>query len=150
MLLTAGADPQTAMLVTAVTTWAEAEGVKLRTIRGTEPGEFVQTITKAIDLRPDLIISAGNDLIDPLALVTASHLDQQFLIVGAELAEPTVNVTAADWTGATFRGEGLGMSSTYDPASFTPERATARSPGRRRRRAGRADRNRHLARLMSP
>jgi hypothetical protein len=50
-------------------------------------------------------------------------LDQQFLIVGAELAEPTGNVTAADWTGASFRGEGLGVPSTYDPASFTPERA---------------------------
>ena len=64
---------------------------------------------------PDLIVSAGNDLVDPLALVTPNHLDQQFLVVGAELAEPTHNVTAVDWTGASFRGEGLGMSSTYDP-----------------------------------
>jgi hypothetical protein len=44
-------------------------------------------------------------------------------VVGAELAEPTANVTAADRTGASFRGEGLGMSSTYDPATFTSERA---------------------------
>lgn len=43
----------------------------------------------------------------------------------AELAEPTANVTAADWPGASFRGEGLGMPSTYDPASFTPDRAAA-------------------------
>ena len=55
--------------------------------------------------------------------MTASHLDQQFLVIGAELAEPTVNVTAADWTGASFRGEGLGMPDAYDPATFTPERA---------------------------
>ena len=55
--------------------------------------------------------------------MTASHLDQQFLVIGAELAEPTANVTAADWTGASFRGEGLGMPSAYDPATFTPERA---------------------------
>ena len=27
--------------------------------------------------------------------MTASHLDQQFLVLGAELAEPTYNVTAA-------------------------------------------------------
>jgi hypothetical protein len=58
-----------------------------------------------------------------LALVTPNHLDQQFLVVGAELAEPTANVTATDWTGASFRGEGLGMSSEYDAATFTPERA---------------------------
>jgi hypothetical protein len=74
---------------------------------------------------PDLIVSAGNDLVDPLALVTASHLAQQFLVVGAELAEPTQNVTAVDWSGASFRGEGLGMSSTYDPDSFTAERCAA-------------------------
>ncbi len=32
--------------------------------------------------------------------------------------------TAADWTGASFRGEGLGMPDGYDPATFTHERAT--------------------------
>ena len=87
--------------------------------------QLVSRISQAIDLAPDLIISAGNDLVDPLALVTPNHLDQQFLVVGGELAEPTANVTAADWTGASFRDEGLGMSSAYDPASFTPERASA-------------------------
>jgi hypothetical protein len=86
-------------------------------------GSYVPKITEAIGLKPDLIISVGNALIDPLALVTASHLDQQFLVVGAELAEPTANVTAADWTGASFRGEGLGMSSNYDASTFTPARA---------------------------
>ncbi|MGW5365313.1 hypothetical protein [Actinopolymorpha pittospori] len=124
VLLTAGKDPQTRTLVSAVTDWAEEEHVSLRTVTATKPDQLIPSITKAMDLAPDLIISAGNDLIDPLTLVSANHLDQQFLVVGAELAEPTANVTAADWTGASFRGEGLGMSSTYDPASFTPERAT--------------------------
>lgn len=125
VLLTAGDDPQTRTLATAVTTWAKEEQVSLKTVTATSTNQLVPSITQAIDLAPDLVISAGNDLVDPLALVTASHLDQQFLVIGAELAEPTANVTAADWTGASFRGEGLGMSSTYDPASFTPERATA-------------------------
>ncbi|MEU5722771.1 hypothetical protein [Micromonospora sp. NPDC047738] len=123
VLLTAGDDPQTRTLVNAVTQWAEDEQASLKTITATEPDQFIPQISKAIDLAPDLIISAGNDLVDPMALVTPHHLDQQFLVVGAELAEPTANVTAADWTGASFRGEGLGMSSTYDPATFTPERA---------------------------
>ncbi|GAA5014077.1 hypothetical protein [Actinopolymorpha pittospori] len=124
VLLTAGKDPQTQTLVNAVTDWAEEENVSLRTVTATKPHEFVPSISKAMDLAPDLIISAGNDLIDPLTVVSPNHLDQQFLVVGAELAEPTANVTAADWTGASFRGEGLGMSSSYDPATFTPERAT--------------------------
>ncbi|WP_067136441.1 hypothetical protein [Microtetraspora malaysiensis] len=123
VLLTAGDDPQTKTLVNAVTEWAEEENVSLKTLTATEPDQFIPRISSAIKMKPDLIISAGNDLIDPLAMVSPNHLDQQFLVVGAELAEPTGNVTAADWTGASFRGEGLGMSSTYDPATFTPERA---------------------------
>jgi hypothetical protein len=125
VLLTAGSDPQTKVLVKAVTEWADEEHVSLKTITASEHSQFIPRITEALDLKPDLVISAGNDLIDPLAMVTPNHLDQQFLVVGAELAEPTANVTAADWTGASFRGEGLGMSSTYDPASFTPARAAA-------------------------
>jgi hypothetical protein len=125
VLLTAGDDPQTRTLVTAVTEWAAEEQVSLKTVTATESGQFTQTITQAVNLAPDLIISAGNDLVDALTLVTASHLDRQFLVIGAEMAEPTANVTAADWRGATFRGEGLGMSSTYDPTSFTPHHAAA-------------------------
>jgi hypothetical protein len=123
VLLTAGDDPQTKTLVTAVREWATADKVSLKTVEA--PGDYVSRIDEAINLKPDLIISAGNALVDPLALVTASHLDQQFLVVGAELAEPTTNVTAATWPGASYRGEGLGTSTAYDPTSFTPVRATA-------------------------
>jgi hypothetical protein len=125
VLLSAGGDAQTKTLTDAVTSWAKAEKVSLKTITADDPAHRIDRITDALALKPDLIVAAGNSLIDPLALVTANHLDQQFLVVGAELAEPTHNVTAADWTGASYRGEGLGMSSNYDPASFTPERAGA-------------------------
>jgi hypothetical protein len=124
VLLTAGDDRPTKALVTAVNDWAEDEHVDLRTVVA-DPSDLVSGITRALEMGPDLIVSAGNDLVDPLALVTASHLSQQFLVVGAELAEPTHNVTAVDWSGASFRGEGLGMSSTYDPDSFTAERCAA-------------------------
>jgi hypothetical protein len=123
VLLTAGDDEQTGTLVDAVRDWAQDEEVSLKTVTASDPHAYVATIDKAIGMEPDLIITAGNELVDPLAMVTPNHLDQPFLVVGAELAEPTHNVTAADWSGASFRGEGLGASSTYDPASFTPERA---------------------------
>ncbi|MFC7382155.1 type 1 periplasmic-binding domain-containing protein [Sphaerisporangium rhizosphaerae] len=123
VLLTAGTDPQTRTLVNAVTQWAEQERVSLKTVTATRPDQYIARISEAIRLKPDLVVSAGNDLVDPLAMVTPNHLDQRFLVIGAELAEPTANVTAADWTGASFRGEGLGMSSEYDPATFTPDRA---------------------------
>jgi hypothetical protein len=122
VLLTAGEDAPTKALVDAVRSWADEEDVSLKTVTATHPAEYVPRIRRAIDMAPDLIICAGNQLVDPLALVTASHLDRQFLVVGAELAEPTANVTAADWTGASFRGEGLGMPDAYDPDSFTRER----------------------------
>jgi hypothetical protein len=124
VLLRAGADGPTKTLAGAVTKWAEQEDVSLKTVTAAHPVDFVPSISKAMNLRPDLIISTGNGLVDPLALVTPNHLDQQFLVIGAEVAEPTENVTAADWRGAAFRGEGLGMPSAYDPATFTHERAT--------------------------
>ncbi|SDY58902.1 type 1 periplasmic-binding domain-containing protein [Herbiconiux ginsengi] len=123
VLLWAGDGDAEDAMTGAVRSWAHDEQVDLREVEaGANP---IDSVVEAMQMQPDLIISAGNDLIDPLAAVTASHLDQQFLVIGAELAEPTENVTAVDWTGAAFRGEGLGASSHYDPATFTPERCAA-------------------------
>jgi hypothetical protein len=126
VLLTTGDDPATTTLVTRVKHWAKAEHVSLNTIAVSEADDFVDAIVEAIDLEPDLVISAGHALVDPLALVTASHLDQQFLVVGAQLPEPTVNVTAAIWRGASSRGrEVADTASSFDPDAFTSERADA-------------------------
>jgi hypothetical protein len=123
VLLSAGDDKTTGTLVAAVRDWADDEDVSLRTVEAEGAHDLLPSITRAMDLDPDLIVTAGNDLVDPLALVTANHLDQPFLILGAEVAEPTHNVTAVGWQGASFRGEGLGMASSYDAASFTAKRA---------------------------
>ena len=120
VLIWSGDDAPTQRLVQSVTSWAADEDVDLRTIDVT--GDPVDDVTRAIGMKPDLIVSAGNALIDSLTLITADHLDQQFLVVGAELAEPTANVTAVDWKGASFRGEGVGASSSYDASSFTDAR----------------------------
>ena len=126
VLLTAGDDAATTTLVTAAKHWAQAEHVRLDTVVVTEPGGFVDGIVEAIDLRPNLIISAGHSLVDALALVTASHLDQQFLVVGAQLPEPTVNVTAAIWRGASSRGREVpDTASSFDPDAFTGDYAGA-------------------------
>ena len=126
VLLTAGDDHPTATLVTAVKEWAQVEHVRLRTVAVTEPDLFVDGIVEAMDRRPDLVICAGNALVDALALVTASYLDQQFLVVGAQLPEPTVNVTAAIWRGASSRGREVpDTPSSFDPDAFTREHAGA-------------------------
>ena len=125
VLLTSGTDRPTKALVKAVRTWAEDEHVDLRTVAPEHPADLLASVSESLEMGADLIVGAGNDLIDPLATVTPSHLSQRFLVVGAELAEPTDNVTSVDWSGASFRGEGLGMSSTYDPSSFTAARCSA-------------------------
>ncbi|GAB7046795.1 hypothetical protein [Catenuloplanes indicus] len=123
VLLTAGPDAPAQAVIDAVEEWAGAEHVDLRTVDAA--AHHVDGIVAAIEMRPDLIVSAGNDLIDALAVVTASHLDQQFLVVGAELPEPTGNVTSVGWTGASFRGTGNGAATVFDPASFTAGRCAA-------------------------
>jgi hypothetical protein len=126
VLLTAGNDPATTTLVMGVTQWAEAEGVRLETVAATESDRFVDATVEAMGRAPDLVICAGNALVDALALVTASHLDQQFLVVGAQLPEPTVNVTAAVWRGASSRGaEVADTPSSFDPDAFTPRHVGA-------------------------
>jgi len=126
VLLTAGDDVATTTLVRAVRQWARAEHVRLTTVAVRKPDGFVDGIVEAMDRRPDLVICAGHALVDALALVTASHLDQQFLVVGAQLPEPTVNVTAAVWRGASSRGREVpDTAASFDPDAFTPEHAGA-------------------------
>src|SRR6186997_635241 len=60
VLLTAGDDHPTTTLVTAAKQWADAEHVRLETIAVPVPRLFVDGIVEAIDLRPDLVICAGN------------------------------------------------------------------------------------------
>lgn len=126
VLLTLGDDPATTTLTTAVTEWAAAEEVSLRTIAVTKPDGAIDGIVEAMELGPDLIVSTGADLVDPLAVVTASHLDHEFLIIGAQLPEPTANVTASIWRGASSRGSEVANSpATSDSDAVTPERADA-------------------------
>jgi hypothetical protein len=123
VLLRSGTTSETRTIAAAVRRWAEQERVDLRVVDADRDPDPIDGIVRAMAMKPDLVVSAGNALIDPLATVTANHLDQHFLVLGAEVAEPTANVTAVDWTGASFRGEGLGTPSSYDPATFTPARS---------------------------
>jgi len=124
VLLTSGSDATTEVLNDAVEDWAADEQVSLRTVVAEDSGA-IPAIVDAMDMKPDLIVSTGEALVDALAMVTPNHLDMSFLVLGAELAEPTYNVTSVDWTGAGFRGEGLGSATHFDESSFTPERSDA-------------------------
>lgn len=120
VLLTAGDDEATKTLADSVRSWAEEDDVDLREVASGD--DLIESIVEAMDMNPELIISMGDDLIEPLATVSAHHLDEQFLILGAEIPEPTENVTAVEWAGAGFRGDGVAAATEFDARTFTPER----------------------------
>jgi hypothetical protein len=123
LLSPGGPSAQTETLVDAVGSWAEAEDVTVVPVVAETADDRLPSVAAAVGEHADLVISVGDEMVDPIAAISPSALHQQFLVLGAEIAEPTSNVTAADWTGAGFRGEGLGASSHHDPSTFTDERA---------------------------
>ncbi len=120
VLLVAGDDAPTTTVADAVREWASQEQVDLREV--TSEDDLITAIVTAMDMNADLVITAGNDLIDPLTTVSANHLDKQFLVIGGEVPEPTANVTAVEWSGGTFRGAGLDAATPYDATTYTPGR----------------------------
>ncbi|MFL6157261.1 MAG: hypothetical protein ACJ72D_14285 [Marmoricola sp.] len=136
LVLAAGKDghtaenPQVAILVAAVRRWADAEDrvtLKLRYLD--DPTTYIQGLDSAARKdHADLIITAGNSLVDPVAAVSANYAGenpQQFLVLGAEVAEPTANIAATDWIGSAYLGEGLEESRFYHPSAVTATRAYA-------------------------
>lgn len=123
-------DPQVAILVAAVRKWATEEGrVKLKVRYLSDSTSFIEGLDDAAkNDNADLIITADNSLVEPVAVVSANHAGydpQQFLVLGAEVAEPTRNIAATDWFGSAYIGEGLEVSDFYDPAAVTAPRAYA-------------------------
>lgn len=123
VLISTGDDSATSTLVSAVTAWADDQGVELVALPAANADDIANQIDAAVTLAPDLVVGAGSGIVDVFALATPQHLGQQFLAIGAELAEPTENTTAVVWDGATFRGTGLSGEDERDPKAVTPARA---------------------------
>ena len=79
-------------------------------------------LDRALDADPDLIVGLGAGVVDLFSFKTAQLLEREFLVVGAQLAEPTDNVTAVIWEGATSRGSAASADGTLDDGTFTEER----------------------------
>jgi len=105
---------------------------KERDIQVASLGSLASEVSSLYGLKPDpeLIKAAASDHVENPQV--SSSLDRLYTLRSAALSGATSvgislglthNVTAADWTGASFRGEGLGLPDAYGPASFTPERA---------------------------
>ncbi|MGO3886906.1 MAG: hypothetical protein ACTJHU_11485 [Mycetocola sp.] len=83
-----------------------------------QPGQGApadEVIIAAAEERPAVIVVVGEHQLDAIDRVAASRLEQRFLILGAQLPEPTENVTAVIWPG----GDGRGMAAASEPAPDT-------------------------------
>jgi hypothetical protein len=123
VLIAAGDDVASTTVSEAVERWAEAESVDLEVLNASHDDDVADHLDAAVALKPDLVLGAGDGVVDVFTLLTPQHLSQKFLMIGAELPEPTENVSSVIWPGAAFRGSGLGTSGDIDPATFTAARA---------------------------
>lgn len=108
---------------TAMADWARATDSVVQQIPSAADRVDADLLA-ALDEAPDLIVAAGAEVVDLIAFQSPQYLDQPFLLVGGQLAEPTANVTAVIWPGADFRGAGGDDLAGLDPATFTTERIT--------------------------
>ncbi len=111
-------------MLTAVQLFAREGGAHLVEFAAPTPDEdgVDAALTSALDSDADLVIGLGDGVVDVFSLLTAQWLDQQFLIVGAQLAEPTENVTAVIWPGATSRGSAASSDGDLDASTTTSAR----------------------------
>lgn len=107
----------------AVEEFAKHQGVEVEEFVGAE-GSADVAFADAVAADADVVIGLGEGTSDVFAYETSQWLDQQFLILGAQVAEPTDNVTAVVWDGATSRGSGAPADGELDPGTVTPEHAS--------------------------
>ncbi|MFC5928172.1 BMP family ABC transporter substrate-binding protein [Cryobacterium melibiosiphilum] len=107
----------------AVERWAAQYDVDLQSFVAADDDEVERHLDAAVALSPDLVLGAGSGVVDVFSLLTAQNLGQEFLMVGAQLPEPTANVTAAVWAGATFRGTGVSVPADQVASAVTVQRA---------------------------
>lgn len=115
-LLSTDEDAQTKTLATVVRAWAKKNGVTLTLVPAHKPANYLAAIQKAIDFKTDLVVSVGQGLADPLAVVTASW----------EVS--TSCYSAPSWP----------SRRTTSPRRSGRTAATAAAPARRRRRTTRS------------
>jgi hypothetical protein len=73
-------------------------------------------LVTAAEATPDLLVTVGTGALDAVDRLSASRLDLRVLVIGAQLPEPTANVTAVVWPGADGRWSDEGADALIDPA----------------------------------
>lgn len=127
MAIVGDGSPSSVVLLDAARGLAAQMGAELIEVIAETPDEpgVSEAFEQALAEEADVVVGLGERTVDVFSFETAQWLEQQFLIVGAQLAEPTANVTAVIWDGATSRGSAASADGALDASALTPDLATA-------------------------
>lgn len=100
---------------------ATGAGIDVYSAASDAESDIAAALADAVATGPDLVVGLGADVVDTFSFDTAQLLDQQFLVVGAQLAEPTANVTAVIWDGATSRGSAVAPDAELADAAVSAD-----------------------------
>lgn len=107
-------------LLTAAREFAASSGADLVEFAAAAAGDdpVGEAFAEAVAADADVVVGLGEAVVAVFDFETGKILDQEVLVVGGQLAEPTENVTAVIWPGATAR-------EPADAESITVERGVA-------------------------
>ena len=104
--------------------FAEVNGLVVEEFLATGDAASVDAaFAQALEAEPHIVVGLGAGAVDVFAYNSSQWLDQDFLLIGAQVAEPTSNVAAVIWEGATSRGSGAPADGNLDDTAITPSRA---------------------------
>jgi hypothetical protein len=92
-------------LLAAAQEFAATSGAELEEFQAAPEGDdpVGDALLQASGAGADVVVGLGAGVVGVFDFETGKSLDQEFLVVGGQLAEPTENVTAVIWPGATSR-----------------------------------------------
>ncbi|MBA8817183.1 hypothetical protein FHX48_002281 [Microbacterium halimionae] len=108
-------------MLDGVVAFAEEKNADVEIFDAADGDDVAGAVGDAIAAHPDLVVGLGESVVDTFSFETAQVLYQQFLILGAQVAEPTANVTAVIWEGATSRGSAASADGDLNGANVTAE-----------------------------
>ena len=109
-VVTTGDDAESAEAVAAIRAFAAEHAAEVAVSSGPD---LEPLLVAAALAAPSVVVTIGPTQLDAIDRVSATNAAQPFLLVGAQLPEPTSNVAAVIWPGASSRDTDYGQASAF-------------------------------------
>ena len=109
-VVTAVDDAETSDAIAAIESFAAEHGAEVAVSRG---ADIEPLLTAAALVAPSVIVTIGPTQLDAIDRASATNAAQRFLLIGAQLPEPTSNVAAVIWPGASSRDTDYGQATAF-------------------------------------